>query len=117
VRALPNEESLNIIKSFGIPEENIITGKGPFSFEENVRAIRNFGVDAVVTKDSGVRGGTDEKIRAAIHEGCIVILVQRPEQKQAAEVFTEPSELLKSLINYLGTMSSKSDGVTSITML
>ncbi len=116
-RALPNEESLNIIKSLGIPEENIITGKGPFSFEENVNAIRKFGVGVVVTKDSGTRGGTDEKIRAAIHEGCRVILVQRPEQKQAAEVFTEPSELLKSLINYLGAMSSKSDGVTSITML
>ena len=116
VRALGNVESLNAIKSLGVPDQNIITGKGPFSFEENITAIRRFGVGTLVTKDSGVRGGTDEKIRAAIHEKCLVILVQRPEP-QGGEVFLEPSELVSSLKNYLGATSSKRDGVTSITIL
>jgi precorrin-6A/cobalt-precorrin-6A reductase len=116
VRALGNVESLNAIKSLGVQDQNIITGKGPFSFEENITAIRRFGIGTLVTKDSGVRGGTDEKIRAAIHEKCLVILVQRPEP-QGGEVFLEPSELISSLRNYLGAISSKRDGVTSITIL
>ncbi|MFH0958016.1 MAG: precorrin-6A reductase [Pseudomonadota bacterium] len=116
VRAMPSEESLNAIKSLGIPNECVITGKGPFTFEQNVEAIRRFEIGTLVTKDSGVRGGTDEKIRAAIQEKCIVIVVRRPEP-QGGEVFFEPGELVKSLINYLGTISSKREGVTPITML
>ena len=115
-RSMPTPESLEIIRSFGIPEEDVIVGKGPYSFEENLWAIRKYSVGALVTKDSGTRGGTEEKIRAAAHEKCAVIIVKRPEIG-GSEVFAEPSDLVKALKNYLGATSSNRDGVSSVTML
>ncbi len=116
VRALPNQDSLKTLESMGIPPENRIIGQGPFSYEDNVRAIRQFGVKTLITKDSGTRGGTEEKIRAAQDEGCKIIVVQRPPSDETVS-FSEPQELVDAVKGYLTTMSSKSEGITSITML
>ena len=78
VRALPNKDSLKILEDLGIPEENWIIGQGPFSYEDNVTAIKEFDVRTLVTKDSGTRGGTEEKIQAALDQGCKIVVVQRP---------------------------------------
>jgi len=116
VRALPTEGSLKTLERMGIPPENRIIGQGPFSYEDNIRAIRQFGVKTLITKDSGTRGGTEEKIRAAHDEGCKIIVVQRPPSDETAS-FCEPRELVDAVKDYLTTMSSKSEGKTSITML
>lgn len=116
VRALPNESSLKILKDLGIPSENTITGLGPFSYEHNVRTIRQFGVKTLITKDSGTRGGTVEKIRAAQDEGCNIIVVKRP-PSDATRSFDEPQRLVNAVKNYLITISSKREGVASRTML
>ncbi len=117
VRALPTVDSLKVLKGLGIPVENTITGQGPFSYEDNVRAIRQFGVRTLITKDSGTRGGTEEKIRAAQDEGCNVIVVQRPSSDDVAGSFPEPQALVKAVKDYLMTMSSNREGVTSRTRL
>ena len=116
VRALPNKDSIKILKGLGIPEENWIIGQGPFSYEDNVAAIKEFGVRILVTKDSGTRGGTEDKIQAALDQRCKIVVVQRPPSDEAPS-FSEPMELVNALKDYLMTMSSKREGVASKTRL
>lgn len=116
VRALPNKDSLKILEDLGIPEGNRIIGQGPFSYEDNVTAIKEFGVMTLVTKDSGTRGGTEEKIQAALDQECKIVVVQRPPSDETLS-FSEPMELVKAVKAYLMTMSSKREGVASETRL
>jgi precorrin-6x reductase len=78
VRVLPHHDSLAACRAAGIPAEMVIAAKGPFSVEENINAIRKFGVGVLVTKDSGIAGGVPAKIAAAGREKCMVIVVERP---------------------------------------
>lgn len=78
VRVLPYSDSLERCRKSGIRKDRIITGRGPFSLEENLEVIRSFNIGVVVTKDSGVSGGMPEKIAAARIEGCQLVVVQRP---------------------------------------
>lgn len=75
-RVLP--ESLETCRAAGIAEDCIVTGRGPFSIEENRRLIRECSIGVLVTKDSGTAGGTPEKIEAARLENCVAIAVVRP---------------------------------------
>jgi precorrin-6A/cobalt-precorrin-6A reductase len=77
-RVLPLAESLEACQRAGLPEAGIIAARGPFSVEENRKAIRDTGAGALVTKDSGVEGGVPAKVKAANLEGCHVVLVRRP---------------------------------------
>ncbi|MCX5873535.1 MAG: precorrin-6A reductase [Deltaproteobacteria bacterium] len=116
VRALPSEDSRKMLCNLGVPPEDTIIGRGPFSFEDNLLAIRRFGVKTLVTKDSGIRGGTEQKVRAAEQEGCSIIVVQRP-HAEVSEAFSEPLDLFNAVKDYFTTMSSNKEGVTSMTML
>lgn len=78
VRVLPHPDSLRACAARGIPEEQVITARGPFSLEENQETIRNFRIGVLVTKDSGAAGGVTAKIEAARREGCLIIVVKRP---------------------------------------
>lgn len=80
-RVLDHPDSLAACIKAGIPDENVIAGKGPFSVEENLQAIRTFGIGVLVTKDSGDIGGVPAKIEAARLENCRVIVVTRPESE------------------------------------
>jgi precorrin-6A/cobalt-precorrin-6A reductase len=116
VRALPSEDSRKMLRDLGVPPEDTIIGRGPFSFEDNLLAIRRFGVKTLITKDSGTRGGTEDKIRAAEHEGCSTIVVQRP-PAEVSGAFSEPIDLVNAVKDYFTMMSSNREGVTSMTML
>lgn len=98
VRVLGNPESLAACRAAEIPETNIITGRGPFSVEENRRQIRAFGIGALVTKDSGQAGGTIEKLDAARAEGCRVVVVQRPGVCDT-ESFSDVATLIAQMSN------------------
>jgi len=78
VRILDHTQSWEACRLAGIPPQQIILGRGPFSIDSNRQHIRTFGIGVLVTKDSGVEGGTREKLDAAHAEGCDVIVVARP---------------------------------------
>ena len=96
VRVLPERDSLDACRAQGIPAENIIARRGPFSTEENRAAIRDFGIGVLVAKDSGRAGGTQEKIEAAHMEACRLIIVRRPERR-GDRIFKSPEDLVRSL--------------------
>ena len=53
----------------------LVTARGPFREDDEVTLLRTYGVDVLVTKNSG---GDDAKLRAARRVGATVLMVQRP---------------------------------------
>ena len=78
-RVLDHPDSLQACREAGIPEDCILTGRGPFSVEENRSVIQKYKIGVLATKDSGSAGGVPEKLEAARQEGCRVIVVGRPD--------------------------------------
>jgi precorrin-6A/cobalt-precorrin-6A reductase len=97
VRVLDTPESLAACREAGIAEERIIAGRGPFTLEANLAAIRRFGIGVIVTKESGRAGGLDAKLAAAHRAHCQVIVVSRPETPDTGPVFDNPAELIAAL--------------------
>lgn len=79
-RVLPSEESIRILREHGVEMKDIIAELGPFSEEQNYLTMKEKEVDYLVTKDSGVIGGADEKIRAARRLGVRTIVIGRREE-------------------------------------
>ena len=97
VRVLDSPESLAACQAAGIPEDRIIAGRGPFSLEENLVAIRRFDIGVIVTKESGRAGGIDAKLSAAQQADCRVIVLRRPDTPAADHAFDHPAALIAAL--------------------
>lgn len=95
-RVLASAPSVEAARAAGVSEENIVTGRGPFSFEDNVSTIRRFRIGVIVTKDSGEAGGVPAKLDAARSEGCEVVLVKRPQESPDA-VFSDMADLIHAV--------------------
>lgn len=78
VRVLPNPAIINKCLDLGVRPENIIAMQGPFGSELNRALYRHYGVEVVVSKESGEEGGTGGKVLPAIELGIPVVLVERP---------------------------------------
>lgn len=81
VRVLPESTVLAQCERLGLTAANLIAVKGPFTEEFNVEMMRFCHAKVLVTKDSGIIGGTEEKITAAIGLGIKVIVIDRPKMK------------------------------------
>ncbi|MCX6900412.1 MAG: precorrin-6A reductase [Verrucomicrobia bacterium] len=92
-RVLPHDDSIQLCRAAGLPDDRIVTGRGPFSVEENRRLIRQFNIGVLVTKDSGEAGGVPAKLEAARAEQCLFIVVERPLQLSANTFHDMPSLL------------------------
>lgn len=77
-RVMPSDESVNKCLDAGFDADNILTGYGPFSLEDNIKDFQDYHIDVIVTKDSGVEGGVQEKIDAALQLSIKVVLIERP---------------------------------------
>jgi precorrin-6A/cobalt-precorrin-6A reductase len=100
VRVLPQTNSLEACRLAGIQKDRILTGRGPFSFEENRGVIKKYSIGVLVTKDSGFSGGVLEKLEAARQEHCQVVVIERP-QGQPEEGFRRIEDLLETLSQIL----------------
>ncbi|HYU44640.1 MAG TPA: bifunctional phosphoserine phosphatase/homoserine phosphotransferase ThrH [Terriglobales bacterium] len=95
-RVLEHPDSRRAAREAGVADHDVVTGRGPFSIEENRDLIRRFGARTLVTKDSGQAGGVREKLEAARMEGCRVIVVAMPESL-ASGGFDSATELIREL--------------------
>ncbi|MCR5208764.1 MAG: precorrin-6A reductase [Lachnospiraceae bacterium] len=85
VRIIPDEKSFEICRNAEIKTDHIIAMQGPFSEELNSAIIREFGIDALVTKESGTAGGFAEKIRAAVNNDIKLCVIARPDEDGIGE--------------------------------
>lgn len=100
-RVLSDAASVESCIAAGIPKDNVITGRGPFSVEDNIAAIKKFDAGVLVTKDSGIEGGVPQKIEAAREEGCVVIVVARPGGDVEDRTWSDTGLLVEAVINEL----------------
>lgn len=79
-RILPVLESIKQCSDYNISMKDIIAVLGPFSFEYNKIMFKEYNADYVVMKDSGIKGGTIEKIKACEGLNIIPIIIGRQEE-------------------------------------
>jgi precorrin-6x reductase len=95
VRVLPEDNSLRKCRVAGFTEDEIITGVGPFSYQDNFEIWQRLAIDVVITKDSGLPGGFAAKARAARELGINLIVIRRPAASQSA--LKSVDEVIKAL--------------------
>lgn len=76
-RVLPTSDVLKSCEELGFNADNIIAMKGPFSEEINIATYRQYDIDLLITKESGVAGGFLEKINACKALNIPVIIISR----------------------------------------
>ncbi len=76
-RVLPTVESIKKCIESGIAVEDILAVKGPVGKELNRAFIDEYSAKAIVMKDSGVQGGTEEKIEAAMESDIWIFVIER----------------------------------------
>lgn len=79
VRVLPTREALELCERSGIHPSHIIAMQGPFSAELNGALYDQFWIRVMVTKDSGIAGGLEEKVLPALAREMDVIVIDRPD--------------------------------------
>lgn len=77
-RILPSVPILERLLNLRVAVEDIIAMKGPFGYELNKGFILQYEIRALLTKDSGLEGGTKEKIEAALDNDVKIILLDKP---------------------------------------
>jgi precorrin-6A/cobalt-precorrin-6A reductase len=73
------------------PRCEVVLDRGPFTLEGERRLIRGYGLDVLVTKDSG-GPATASKLTAAREAGLPVLLVRRPPAPGDVPVAENPAE-------------------------
>lgn len=99
-RVLPTTESIDICLKSGATVENIIAIKGPLDKALNKAFIEAFDAKIIVMKDSGVQGGTIEKIEAAIELDLWVVVIGRKD-KPTGICFNDETKLSEYLSSIL----------------
>lgn len=76
-RVLPTLKVLSECEEFGVKVEDIIAMKGPFSKNLNISFIKEFNIKTMLLKDSGIQGGTLEKLQAVDEMNIKAIVIGR----------------------------------------
>ena len=96
-RILPLPKVLNKIVEAGISIKDIIAMQGPITYELEKAFIHQYDVKAILTKDSGIEGGTLEKYKAARDAGIKLIVIEKP-SFTGSVVFTKEEELVRHIV-------------------
>ncbi len=95
VRVLPSVNAIEACLDAGIKQDHIIGMQGPFTKDMNLALIKQYGISCMVTKESGITGGFDEKISACREAGIKALVIKRPAEEKGIDV-----EAAAGLIRY-----------------
>lgn len=95
-RILPAMGSIELADQAGVSIRDLVAVLGPFSQEYNRIMFKEYGVDYCVTKDSGKKGGLEEKIEAASSLGIKTILIGR-EKEEGYSSLDEIEKIIRSI--------------------
>ena len=88
VRVLPSVQLITKCQVAGLTAKNIVALQGPFSHELNLESYKKYQSEVIITKNSGIIGGTDTKISAAISLNLPIIMIARPKIEYINKVNT-----------------------------
>lgn len=77
-RVLPQPAVIAECMELGFSPGDIVAMQGPFSHNFNVAMFKEYGTEVIITKNSGVIGGADTKLSAAVELNLPVIVIGRP---------------------------------------
>ncbi len=97
-RVLPSAKVMENIISQGIKVEDIIAIKGPVSYELNRAFIKEYDAKAIILKDSGKEGGTEEKLLSAVDLGIYAFVLKRKKLEEE-NVYSDEKNLVKYIKN------------------
>ncbi|MDR0653722.1 MAG: precorrin-6A reductase, partial [Synergistaceae bacterium] len=95
VRMLPTVESIRLAERAGLLPQEIIASWGAGNADFNEALCRDRNVRAIVSRDSGVRGGVADKAEAARRLGIPLVLAARPEEIAGVARAGDAEELLR----------------------
>lgn len=84
-RVLSLAKVVEACAELGFEGRNLFAMQGPFCEEVDYGMLVQTGARYLVTKDSGVPGGFDEKVRAARRAGAEIVLVGRPAEQPGTD--------------------------------
>lgn len=96
-RVLPTSEVLISCEKLGLNADNIIAMKGPFSEDMNIATYKQYNIDLLITKESGVAGGFLEKINACKALGIPAVIITR-KQVNYPRVINQIEDIEKVII-------------------
>jgi precorrin-6A/cobalt-precorrin-6A reductase len=96
VRVLPEEHLIRKCSELGIRPKDIIGMQGPFSKGINKALFKFYKADLVLTRDSGLEGGTDTKMSAALELGLEIVLIKKTNNSSGCTVHT-----IKELLDWV----------------
>ncbi len=95
-RVLPVPKVMEKCKALGLPPGQILGMQGPFSIEFNKSTLIEYNIESVITKDSGLTGGVQEKILGALEAKVGIIIIERPNVAYP-QVFSDIEVLMDQL--------------------
>ena len=97
-RVLSLKQVVEKCEELGFAGRHLICMQGPFSTELNLAMLREYDIDYLVTKESGVAGGFQQKWEAAREAGVQLVVIGRPE-KETGYSYGEICKFLKKEFN------------------
>ena len=95
-RVLPTPEVVAQCKDLGLTPKYIVAIQGPFSLAMNRAMFTDTQADVMVMKNSGLVGGTDTKLTAAMETGAAIVVIDRPISRSEYPVLTSVKEVIKA---------------------
>lgn len=99
-RVLPSVKVMQECIDKGLDAGDIIAMKGPISYELNSAFIEEYKAQAVILKDSGVQGGTEEKLKACVNHNIYGFIIGR-QTMNYKNVFYNIEDLVNYILNKL----------------
>ncbi|MCB2292991.1 cobalt-precorrin-6A reductase [Clostridium algoriphilum] len=93
-RVLPSIKVLEDILELGVRVDDIVAMKGPVGYELNCGFIKEYKAKAIIMKDSGIQGGTYDKIKAAVDNNIPAFIIGRKDMEYS-NVFYSELEIVK----------------------
>lgn len=81
-RILPDGETVNKCREWGLSGSQIICMQGPYTAELNAAMLKQIKAGYLVTKDTGDTGGFSQKLQGARAAGAEVVIIRRPGETQ-----------------------------------
>jgi precorrin-6A/cobalt-precorrin-6A reductase len=92
-RVLPDAEVIAECIRLGLTPKNIVAMQGPFSQELNVALFKAYQAEVIVSKNSGIIGGSDTKFTAAMEMDLPLVVIDRPTITYSNVVYTPEAVL------------------------